>query len=190
MEPDPPPCEPRDLRHYVGRLRIAQQPTAHSRVRGVHRDVQRREAILDDPLHVPRLEVGQGGEVAVAERQPIVVVADVERPPQVRRVAVHEAEVAMIGAAADPGRLERHAHRPPLGAQHVVLDLPPRGRPHVQHEVLVGGEELPVEEVLERSGIHREELGPGSESQRSTEGARRHGLHTDHNGRLRSSRSF
>src|SRR3989442_6745516 len=39
------------------------------------RHVQRRQSVFDDSGRVPRLEVGEGGEVAVAKRQPIIVAA-------------------------------------------------------------------------------------------------------------------
>ena len=106
------------------------------RVGGVHRDVERREPVLDDPLDVPRLEVGQRGEVAVAEREPVVVVADVEHFAQPLGKAVHEAEVAAVGAAADPRRLERDAQRLVERALDVELDLLAVRLADVQEELL------------------------------------------------------
>ena len=127
MKCDPSLDEPRELWDDVGCLGVAKQPAADRRVRGVHRHVQRRETVFDDSRRVPRLEVGEGGEVAVAKRQPIIVVADIQRRPQAIRVAVDEAEIAVVPAAPDARRFERHAHREPLGTLNVVLDLPPRG---------------------------------------------------------------
>ena len=120
---DPPLPEGAQLGDDLGRIGVAQQPAAHRRVGGVHRHVQRREAVLDDPLLVPGLQVREGREIAVAERQAVVVIADVERRPHRLRIPVHKTEVAVIGAAADTRGLERHPHRHPLGTLDVVLDL-------------------------------------------------------------------
>ena len=41
----------------------------------------------------------------------------------------------------------------------------PSGLPHVQQELLLGGEELPVEEVLELPPVDRDELGARLEAE-------------------------
>ena len=122
----------------------------------MHRHVQRRQPVLDDSLEVPRFQVGQRREVAVTEGQPVIVVPDVQGLSQAGGIAVYKAEVAVIRAAPDPGRLEHDAHRQPLGTFDVVLDLLPRREPSAEHELLVGGQELPVEKVLERLAIDLE----------------------------------
>src|SRR2546425_9902260 len=81
-----------------------------------------RSPVLDDPREVPRLEVRERGEIAIAEREAGGVVAGGERLTHPLGVAVHEAEVAVIGAPAGAGRLERHSPR-----------QPPRARPGVPH---------------------------------------------------------
>ncbi len=146
----------------------------------MHGDVQGRQPVLDDPLEVPRLQIRQSREVSVAERESIVVVPDVEDLPHALRVAVHEAEIAVVGTAPDAGRLECHAQREPLGALYVVLDLLPRWQLRPQHEAVVCGEELPVEKVLEVAIVDRNELGPGDETEGSAQGIGRHRLHTNH----------
>ena len=104
-------AEPAELRNHVRRFGVSEQPAAHDGIRRMHGDVERRQPVLHDALEIPLLEVGQRGEVAVPERQPIIVVTDIQHLPHALRVAVHEAEVAMIRAAADAGRLEHDAHR-------------------------------------------------------------------------------
>src|SRR2546425_11273122 len=94
----------------------------------MHGHVQGRQPILDDALHVPGLQVRERREVAVAEGQPIVVVADVQRRPQAVRVPVDETEVAVVPATPDPRRLERHAHRETLGRSMSYSTASPVGR--------------------------------------------------------------
>src|SRR6266853_2210396 len=108
------------------------------------------------------------------------LVADVQRRPQAVRVPVDEAEVAMVPATPDPRRLERHAHREPLGALDVVLDGLPRRQARLQEEAVLRREELPVEEVLERPAIDGQQLGSRRELQLAGDGVGRYRLHTNH----------
>ena len=112
-----------------------------------------------------RLEVGQRREVAVPEGEPVVVVPDVEHVAQAIGQPIHKAEVAAVGAAPDPGRLERHPERLAQRPLDLELDLLPAGLAHVQQELLLGGQELPVEKVLQLPAVHREELGAFLEPQ-------------------------
>ena len=61
---------------------VAQHVGAHVGVGGVDAHVQRRQALGDDPLEVGLGEAGERGEVPVEERQPVVVVLQVEARPQ------------------------------------------------------------------------------------------------------------
>ena len=122
------------------------------------RDIQRRQPVFDDALHVVGLQVGQRGEVAVAEREPVVVVPDVEDVTQAVGQPIHEAEVAAVGAAPNPRRLELYPDRLPQGTLDVELDLLAIGLTHVKQELFLGGEELPVEEILQLAAIDREKL--------------------------------
>jgi len=146
----------------------------------VHGHVQGREPVLHDARQVPRLEVREGRKIAVAEREPVVVVADVQSLAQSQRVAVHEAEIAVVGAAPDARRLERHPHRQSLGTLNVVLHFLPRGELRPKHELVVGGEELPIEKILEVTSVDREELHAGDETEGGTQRIGRHRLHTNH----------
>src|SRR4029077_20852921 len=57
VELDAPLPECAELRDDPGRVGVAQQPAAHRGIGGVYGDVERRQAIFDDALNVPGLEV-------------------------------------------------------------------------------------------------------------------------------------
>ena len=149
-----------ELREDLGRGGIPEQVAAHRGIGGVDRHVERREPELDDPLDVLRLEIGERGEVAVAEREPVVVVPDVEHVAQPVGQAVDETEVAAVGAAPDAGRLERDAQRLTERALDLELDLLAVRLADVEEKLLFGREEFPVQEVLELPAVHREQLRP------------------------------
>ena len=71
--------EPRELLDDVRHARVVEQHLARFPRRGVHRDVERRQPVLEDARDVALLEVRQRREVPVGEREPVVVVANVER---------------------------------------------------------------------------------------------------------------
>ena len=156
------------------------QAAPHHRIGGVHGDIERRQPILDDPLQVPGLEIRQRGEIAVPEGESVIVVANVEHVAQPLRIAVHKAEVAMVGAAADARRFERDAHREPLGPLHVVLDVFPGRQARPQHERVISGEEFPVQKVPKLPAVDRQQLRPRSETQFRAERMRRHCFYANH----------
>jgi hypothetical protein len=118
---------------------MAQQAAAHHRIGRVYRDVEWREPVFENSLHVPRFQVGERREVAVPEREAVVVVADVQGFPQSLRKTVHEAEVTAVGAAPDAWGIELDAQGGVVGPFHVELHgLPIRGACQ-QHEALLGG---------------------------------------------------
>src|SRR5258708_11074468 len=84
----------------------------------------------------------------------VIVVPDVQGLAHPLGVAVDEAEVAVVGTAPNPWRLEHDAHGQPFRAFHVVLDLLPRWHARPEHELIVCGQELPVEKVLQSLCIH------------------------------------
>ena len=169
-----------ELLDHVGGERIPQQPAADHRIGGVHRDVERRQPVRDDPLDVVRLEIGERREIAVAEREPVVVVADVQRLAKAGRIPLDEAEVAAVGAAADAGRLEREPHRLVQRPLDVELDLLAVGLADVEQKLLVGGEELPVQEILQLAAVDAHQLGAGSKTELCGDGIRLDGRHLDH----------
>ena len=79
--------------------------------------VQRAEALGDDPLEVGLGEARERREVAVEERQSVVVVLDVQARAQALRQLVDEAELAVVVARAHlveqrASRLRRRADSP------------------------------------------------------------------------------
>ena len=95
----------RDLR----RTGAAQHLRAQFGVHALHRDKERREMELLDAPEVIRPHVRHRDEVAVEERQAVVVILDGEALAHVRCDHIDEAEVAVIRAIADAvkdGRLE------------------------------------------------------------------------------------
>ena len=75
------------------------------------RDIEGRKPIADDPLDILRLQIGEGGEIAVAKREPVVIVPNVEDLTEPLRIAIDEAEVAPIGTSTNPGWLEGEPDR-------------------------------------------------------------------------------
>ena len=98
------------------------------------------------------------------------------------RQPVHEAEVAAVGAAPDPGRLERDAHGFVQRTLDLELDLLAVRLPDVEHELFVGGEEFPVEKVLDLPAVDRDDLGAGFEPQLLGDRVRVDGGDLDHRG--------
>ncbi len=95
--------------------------------------LQRRQPLGDDPLEVGLGEAGEGGEVPVEERQPVVVVLEVEALPQPGRQLVDEAELAVVVAGAhlvEQRRLHLDAERlaGPLVPPRPCSSSPPRPR--------------------------------------------------------------
>ena len=101
------------------------------------RYVQRSEALLDDPSQVELGEPGQRREVAVEERQPVVVVLQVQRLAHSRGQLIDEAELAVVVAGLHPvedRRVQPQTERSPgflddveteveTGAAHDKFDL-------------------------------------------------------------------
>ena len=169
-----------ELLEDVRRTRVPEEEATHHRIGAVDRHVERREPVLDDPLDVPRLQVGEGREVAVLEREAVIVVADVQRLAQTLGETVHEAEIAAVGAAADARPLEGDPHRHLEGALEVEFDLLAIRLADVEQEFLLGGEELPVEKIVEGTPIDGDELGPREETELISHRPGMDGGHADH----------
>ena len=75
--------------------------------------MQRRQALGHHALEVGLGEAGERREVPVEERQPVVVVLQVEAGSHPRRELVDEAEGAVVVARADLVEERRAAPRPP-----------------------------------------------------------------------------
>ena len=66
----------------------------------------------------------------------------------------------------------RKQPRTPLGSLDIVFELFPSRLPHMQQELIVGGEELPVEEIVYCPPVNREQHGADLETQLGSEGVR------------------
>ncbi len=135
-----------------------------SQWRRVHRDVERRQPVLEDARDVALLHVRERREVAVGERQPVVVVANVERLAEALRQSLDEAELAAVGAAPNARRLEHDAPRLALRSFDFEDDLLAIGLPRLDRDFIVGGEKLPIEEVGNRAAIDAQNLRPRDNS--------------------------
>lgn len=182
VELDPALRQARELLHDVRHARIVQQHFPSVPRRRVHRHVERRQAVLEDPRDVAFLHVGERGEIPVGEGEAVVIIAHVQRAAQAGGKSLNEAELAAVGAAPDRGRLEFDAERLAVGAFDVEGDLFPARQAGLDRERVVRREELPVEEVGELPPVHRMELGARDDAQFLGDGVRENAADANHVG--------
>jgi hypothetical protein len=107
---------------------VAEHAGAHLGVGRVDRDEQRREPFGQDPFEVRLGEAGEGREVAVQERQAVVVVADIKALAHALGQLVYETELAVVVAGPDPvkkRRVDLHAEWLAAVALHLQRELDP-----------------------------------------------------------------
>ena len=133
-------------------------------------------------------EAGERREVPVEERQPVVVVLEVQRPAHAPRELVHEAELAVVVAglhAVEHGRVDLRAERLALALVHHHRE-PVSGPLHLQGNLCPVAEQLPADHVAGRLPGDGRDLVPGPKprplGRRS--GRDSHDLWTDHRPRL------
>ena len=98
-----PPVEQGSQPPQAGRpAAVAQQVGPDVGIGGVDGDEQRAEVLGEHPLEIHLREAGQGGEVAVEEGEPVVVVLQREAAPHPLRELMDEAELAVVVARPDP----------------------------------------------------------------------------------------
>ena len=68
----------------------------------MHGNIQRRQAHLDDPLHIGVAEVGKGDVIAHQERQAGVVILEIQALAHTLGQLIDEAKDALVGAALLP----------------------------------------------------------------------------------------
>ena len=120
------------------------------------------EALGEDALGVELGEAGQGGEVAVQERQPVVVVLEVEAPAHALGQLVDEAERAVVVTgpdAVEDGRGDLHPERLP----RLLVDPHDPGQrragaAHEDAEVARVAESLEIDDVARLLPVNAEEL--------------------------------
>ncbi len=128
---------------------VAQHRRPQLGIRRVDRDVQRRQALGDDPLEVGLGEPGQCREVPVEEAQPVVVVLEVQAAAHPLGQLVDEAELAVVVAGADAvehgaGHLRSERLAGQLGDRHLDLDAVAREE---QIDLGLVGPQLPFDDV-------------------------------------------
>ena len=166
---------------------VLEHPVAHLVVGRVDADVQRREAFGDDTLEVGFGEAGQGREVAVQEREAVVVVLEVQAAAQPLRQLVDEAELTVVVAGADPiEHRARHLGPERLTGSFLHLDRQLQtAAQDVEGDLRVVGGEAPFDDVAGhgavQSGHHVADLQTGVRGRRtgrdSDNSGRRHAQH-------------
>ena len=145
-----------------GALRVAEHVGPQLRIGRVDGHEQRAETLGEDAFRVELGETGERGEVPVEERQPIVVVLEVEAPPHALGQLVDEAERAVVVAGPDPvedGRGDLHPERLP----HSLADPHDPGQrrtgaPNEDAEVARVAETLEIDDVARLLPVNAEEL--------------------------------
>ena len=141
-------------RQDLGRVpRPPEQSVPELGVGGVDRDVERRQALRDDPLERGLVEIAERDVVAVQERQPEIVVLHVQTLAHALRKLVDEAEHALVGAGRDVPRARRLQLEPEsrTAASKARRRREP-GPLDRQLQPLVAGVELEVDRVAEPAG--------------------------------------
>ena len=162
---------------------VAQHAGPHVGVGGVDAHVERGQAIGDDALQVQLGEASQRREVPVEEGEPVVVVLDVQALPQPGRQLEDEAELAVVVAGAhlvEQGGVHLGAQRlaRALGDRQVEVEAAPA---HLDVEVGLVGQQLPLDDVARLVAIEGDDLvaglqtgslrrGPGRDSHHAREG--------------------
>ena len=140
-----------------GAAPVAQHLGPHPGVGGVDADVERAQALGQHPLEVGLGEAGEGREVAVQERQPVVVVLEVQAAPQARRQLVDEAELAVVVAGAHPVE-QRRVHLDAERLARALVDLDERLEatpPHLDRQVGLVDQRAPLEQVAGDVAVDR-----------------------------------
>src|SRR5206468_2778878 len=104
--------------------------------------------------------VREGGEVSVGERQPVVVVANVEILAQSLGQALDEAELAAVRASTNGRRLQLDAKGFAIGPFDLKDDILARRKSGFDQELVIGRQELPIQEIRDLAAVDGQELGP------------------------------
>jgi hypothetical protein len=158
MELNPARGEPRELRLDIGNARIVEQHLTRFMIRGVNRHVERRQSVLQNPLDVLVLHVGERREVSIREGETIIVVTDIERLAETGWQSFDETELAAVRAAPHGRRLQRETQRLAVQSLELVDDRLAIGLAGLDDELFVGGEKFPVEEISNRPAVDDEQL--------------------------------
>ena len=154
-----------------GALGVAQHVGPQLGVGAVDRDEEGAEALGEDALGIELGETGERGEVAVEEREPVVVVLEVEAAAHALGQLVDEAEGAVVVAGADAVE-DGRGHLDPERLAGLLVDADQSGKGCAgaldHHAEVVGvAELLKIDDVARLLPVEGEELithdqsGPG-----------------------------
>ena len=145
-----------------GALRIAEHVGPQLGVGRVDGHEQRSEPLGEDALGVEFGETGEGGEVPVEERQPIVIVLEIEASPHAFGQLVDEAEGAVVVTGPNPvedGRGDLHAEWLPRTLADPYHPGQRRtGAANEDAEVARVAEPLEIDDVARLLSVNAEEL--------------------------------
>src|SRR5687768_6258537 len=155
--------EPCQLLDDIRDAWVVEQALARLPRRCVHGDVEGRQAVAKDTLEVAVLQVRERGEIAVREREPIVIVANVERLSQATRQPLDEAELAPVRTATDGRRLQLEPDRIGVVALDLVDDVLAARQLRLDGQLGFRSEKLPVEKVRDLLAVDAHDLGAGND---------------------------
>ena len=142
--------QPLDLRHKTVVFLDAEQSSPEFRLRRMHGNVKRRQALLNNAVEFSLIDVRQRQVIPEEERQSIILIFDVKRPPDILRILMDEAEHALVLAGHRFDRLELESERFPFApheSDRAIL-RPNRGPPPD-----VCGVELKIDDVEQRLAV-------------------------------------
>jgi riboflavin biosynthesis pyrimidine reductase len=144
---------------------VPQEPRPEVRIGRVDADVQGAEALGHDALQVRFGEPREGREVAVQERQAVVVVLHREARSHARRQLVDEAERAVV--VAGPHAVEDRAREPEpegltrrLAHDDVALEPAPAD---LELDARLVRQELVADDVAHRLAVDAQQLVAGEQ---------------------------
>ena len=162
-----------------GTAGIAQHPGPELGIGAVDRDEQGRQTLGEDTFEVELGEAGESCEIPVQERQPVVVVLEVEAASHALGELVDEAELAVVVTGTHPVE-HRRGHFDPryfarlLAQEHGELLVTPSDL-----ELGVGfvDEEAVLDDVSGHTAVNRQQLVVHLETGSLCRGGGRHGDH-------------
>jgi hypothetical protein len=158
---------------------VLQQLGPHVAVGAMHGDVDGRELLVEHPLPVRLLHVGEGGEVPVEEGVAVVLVLHVKGLAHALRSLVDETEDAIVLAEVDLHHLRLDAeHLAGVAFHGDAQHLLPAHHFHV--EEFSAAVELEVQAIPDLLLVDAEDLVPGEYSGALRVGFRLDGSHLDH----------
>jgi hypothetical protein len=144
---------PKSWQHRVEPF-VAENAAAQGIIGGVHRHVQGRQPLFDNPLVIGVIHRRQRDEIPVRKREPVIVVLVIERATHTLGLLVDKTEDAVVLADLDLPLLELQAQV----AAGLVVDQEPVDlvvARNLQLQPVIGGMEPVVDNILDRLAVDR-----------------------------------